>query len=66
MYSATKFAIEGFTEALAQEIADFGLKLTIVEPGAFRTEFLDDRSLKRGHARSEFLGRFSRQGKRSV
>ncbi|WP_175912302.1 SDR family NAD(P)-dependent oxidoreductase [Burkholderia sp. BCC1640] len=48
MYSATKFAIEGFSEALAQEIADFGLKLTIVEPGAFRTDFLDDRSLKRG------------------
>ena len=48
MYSSTKFAIEGFSEALAQEIADFGLKLTIVEPGAFRTDFLDDRSLKRG------------------
>jgi NAD(P)-dependent dehydrogenase (short-subunit alcohol dehydrogenase family) len=38
MYSATKFAIEGFSEALAQEIADFGLKLTIVEPGAFRAK----------------------------
>jgi NAD(P)-dependent dehydrogenase (short-subunit alcohol dehydrogenase family) len=48
MYSASKFAIEGFSEALAQEIAGFGIKLTIVEPGAFRTDFLDDRSLKRG------------------
>jgi len=55
MYSATKFAIEGFSEALAQEIADFGLKLTIVEPGAFRTDFLDDRSLKRGtHALNDY------------
>ncbi|MFM0031411.1 SDR family NAD(P)-dependent oxidoreductase [Paraburkholderia madseniana] len=55
MYSATKFAIEGFSEALAQEIADFRLKLTIVEPGAFRTDFLDDRSLKRGtHALSDY------------
>ncbi|CAB3716358.1 Oxidoreductase UcpA [Paraburkholderia sediminicola] len=55
MYSATKFAIEGFSEALAQEIADFGLKLTIVEPGAFRTDFLDDRSLKRGtHALDDY------------
>jgi NAD(P)-dependent dehydrogenase (short-subunit alcohol dehydrogenase family) len=55
MYSATKFAIEGFSEALAQEIADFGLKLTIVEPGAFRTNFLDDRSLKRGtHALNDY------------
>src|SRR5258708_23331333 len=55
MYSATKSAIEGFSEALAQEIADFGLKLTIVEPGAFRTDFLDDRSLKRGtHALDDY------------
>ncbi|SOE91697.1 short chain dehydrogenase [Burkholderia sp. D7] len=48
MYSASKFAIEGFSEALAQEIEGFGIKLTIVEPGAFRTDFLDDRALKRG------------------
>jgi NAD(P)-dependent dehydrogenase (short-subunit alcohol dehydrogenase family) len=48
MYSSTKFAIEGFSEALALEIASFGIKLTLVEPGAFRTDFLDDRSLKRG------------------
>jgi NAD(P)-dependent dehydrogenase (short-subunit alcohol dehydrogenase family) len=55
MYSATKFAIEGFSEALAQEIAGFDLKLTIVEPGAFRTDFLDDRSLKRGtHALDDY------------
>ncbi|GAB5415300.1 MAG: oxidoreductase [Congregibacter sp.] len=38
-YSASKFALEGLTEALAQEIATFGLKAMIVEPGAFRTEF---------------------------
>jgi NAD(P)-dependent dehydrogenase (short-subunit alcohol dehydrogenase family) len=48
MYSASKFAIEGFSESLAQEIAGFGIKLTIVEPGAFRTDFLDSRSLKYG------------------
>ncbi|WP_297835956.1 SDR family NAD(P)-dependent oxidoreductase [Pseudomonas sp.] len=48
MYSATKFAIEGFSESLAQELAGFGIKMTIVEPGAFRTDFLDDRSLKLG------------------
>lgn len=48
MYSATKFAIEGFSESLAQELGDFGIKITIVEPGAFRTDFLDDRSLKLG------------------
>jgi NAD(P)-dependent dehydrogenase (short-subunit alcohol dehydrogenase family) len=48
MYSATKFALEGFSESLAQEITGFGIKLTLVEPGAFRTDFLDSRSLKLG------------------
>ncbi|MBV6748863.1 SDR family NAD(P)-dependent oxidoreductase [Pseudomonas chlororaphis] len=50
MYSASKFALEGFSESLAQEIAGFGIKLTLVEPGAFRTDFLDSRSLKLGSA----------------
>jgi NAD(P)-dependent dehydrogenase (short-subunit alcohol dehydrogenase family) len=37
VYCATKFALEGFTETLAEEVAPFGIRCLIVEPGAFRT-----------------------------
>ena len=39
-YNATKFAVEGISEALAQEVAPFGIAVIIVEPGPFRTDFL--------------------------
>jgi NAD(P)-dependent dehydrogenase (short-subunit alcohol dehydrogenase family) len=53
MYSASKFAIEGFSESLALEVAAFGIRLTLVEPGAFRTDFLDSRTLKYGNGAIE-------------
>ena len=39
MYHATKFGIEGFCESVAQEVAKYNIKVTIVEPGGARTEF---------------------------
>jgi NAD(P)-dependent dehydrogenase (short-subunit alcohol dehydrogenase family) len=39
-YNTTKFAVEGFTEALAGEMKPLGVHVTAIEPGAFRTEFL--------------------------
>jgi NADP-dependent 3-hydroxy acid dehydrogenase YdfG len=39
MYHATKFGIEGFCEAVAQEVAQFNIGMTIVEPGGARTDF---------------------------
>lgn len=50
LYCASKFAVEGFSEALAEELAPFGIRVTIVEPGPFRTDFLSQRSLRVGAA----------------
>jgi NADP-dependent 3-hydroxy acid dehydrogenase YdfG len=38
-YHATKYALEGLSETLAKEMAQFGIGVTVVEPGAFKTEF---------------------------
>jgi NAD(P)-dependent dehydrogenase (short-subunit alcohol dehydrogenase family) len=38
-YQAAKFAVEGFSEVLANEVAPFGVKVIIIEPGAFRTDW---------------------------
>src|SRR6516165_5872508 len=51
LYCATKFAVEGFSESLAKEVAPFGIHVTIVEPGPFRTDFLTARSLRFGEKR---------------
>jgi NAD(P)-dependent dehydrogenase (short-subunit alcohol dehydrogenase family) len=45
VYCSTKFAVEGITEALHAELQPLGIHATVVEPGYFRTDFLDASSL---------------------
>ena len=52
-YAAAKFGVEGFSESLAKEIAPLGIKVTIVEPGGFRTDFAGS-STELREGRSEY------------
>ena len=45
VYAATKFSIEGLSTVLAEDVREFGIKVTVVAPGAFRTSFLTPESL---------------------
>lgn len=47
VYGSTKFAVEGLSEAMSAELAPLGIHVTVVEPGFFRTDFLDEQSLSR-------------------
>jgi short-subunit dehydrogenase len=46
-YCASKWAVEAFHESLAQEVKGFGIKVTLIEPGAYATEFASPSSAKR-------------------
>lgn len=48
LYCSSKFAVEGFTESLAAEVRRFGIHVTVVEPGFFRTDFLEPTSVRHG------------------
>jgi NAD(P)-dependent dehydrogenase (short-subunit alcohol dehydrogenase family) len=52
-YSAAKFGLEGFSEVMATELAPLGVKVTIVEPGGFRTDFAGS-STKIADVRAEY------------
>ena len=45
VYCATKFAVEGITESLHAEVTPLGIRVTVIEPGFIRTDFLDSSSL---------------------
>jgi NAD(P)-dependent dehydrogenase (short-subunit alcohol dehydrogenase family) len=44
--AAAKFAVEGMSLSLQQELAPLGIRVTLIEPGAFRTDFLEDNSIR--------------------
>jgi short-subunit dehydrogenase len=46
IYSASKFAVEGLTESLAAEVAGFGIKVTLVEPNGYETDFAASSSVQ--------------------
>jgi NAD(P)-dependent dehydrogenase (short-subunit alcohol dehydrogenase family) len=46
IYAATKFALEGLSESLAKEVGPLGIRVTLVEPGALRTNFLSVHSVR--------------------
>lgn len=48
LYCTSKFAVEGFTESLAAEVRRFGIHVTAIEPGFFRTDFLEPSSVRHG------------------
>lgn len=48
IYCATKGAITSWSESLSLELEEFGISVTCVHPGSFRTDFVDEKSVKRG------------------
>ncbi len=53
LYAAAKSALEGLSASLSQEVAPLGLKVTAVAPGAFRTDFLTEHSIRYSEAISD-------------
>ena len=58
LYSATKFAIEGLTESLRMEVARFGIRVVLVEPGDFATGFTDSRRSARAAESDAYAGAY--------
>ena len=60
-YSAAKFGVEGWIEALALEVAPFGIRTMLVEPGFFRTELLTNESTKWPEASIDDYAKLTRE-----
>ena len=59
-YSATKYAIEGFTETLRYETKEFGIKAVLIEPGDFATGFTANRKRTGNSSNSIYSGKFEK------
>jgi NAD(P)-dependent dehydrogenase (short-subunit alcohol dehydrogenase family) len=53
LYAAAKFAVEGMSQSLAEELLPLGIHVTLVEPGGFRTDFLSESSIRHAEAKIE-------------
>lgn len=54
VYNASKFALEGINEALASEVKSFGIKVTAIEPGAFRTDWAGRSMIRAGRTIADY------------
>ena len=60
LYAAVKYALEGLSASLGQELAPFGIKVTAVAPGAFRTDFLSAHSIRKSAADTAYAANIGR------
>jgi NAD(P)-dependent dehydrogenase (short-subunit alcohol dehydrogenase family) len=60
LYASVKYALEGMSVSLAQELAPFGIKVTAVAPGAFRTDFLSAHSIRKSNADNAYAANIGR------
>ena len=60
LYAAVKYALEGISASIAQELAPFGIKVTAVAPGAFRTDFLAPSSIRKSASDTAYADNIGR------